>query len=297
MRRALLFLGLAAGAAAGLGVWLTAPSAIPQTRLADLTGDADAGALVFHAAGCASCHAAPESDDTLVLAGGERLESDFGTFVAPNISSHPEHGIGAWSQQDFANAVLEGVSPAGAHYYPAFPYAAYVRMTAQDVVDLWAFMQTLPAADTPSQPHDLAFPFTIRRAVGAWKMLYMDPAYVTEAPTATLERGRYLVESLAHCAECHTPRDALGGLDESQWMAGAPNPSGRGQIPGLRAPAFDWVAEDIVYYFESGFTPEFDSVGGSMKSVVDNISQLPASDREAIAAYITALPPLETTGE
>lgn len=292
MRSILITLGAAAVFAAALGFWLTGPNRIAEDRLAGVVGDATAGEAVFHAAGCASCHGAETAEHPLLLAGGTRLESDFGTFVAPNISMHPEHGIGAWSRQDFANAMLAGVSPEGRHYYPAFPYTSYIRMTEQDVADLWAFWQGLPASDAPSQPHELAFPFNIRRAVGAWKLLYLDEDYVTTADSAQLERGRYLAEALAHCAECHTPRDALGGLDESRWLAGAPNPSGRGTIPTLRAPAYDWSAADLAYYLESGFTPSFDTVGSSMKSVVDNLGKLPEEDRAAIAAYVKALPDL-----
>lgn len=265
--------------------------AIPEdsTELAALTPDPGNGEQVFIASGCASCHAATdaEGDAKLVLAGGHRLESDFGTFVAPNISPHPEHGIGNWTLADFASATRAGVSPEGRHYYPAFPYSSYARMTDQDIADLWAYMQTLPTDATPSAPHEIGFPFNIRRSIGVWKMLYLDDAWVvTDAPTPELERGRYLVEALAHCGECHTPRNALGGLDRTAWLTGAPNPSGRGRIPDLSPPEFDWSAADIAYYLETGFTPEFDSAGGTMADVVANFAQLPASDRAAVAAYI-----------
>ena len=286
-------LGLAAVIAAGLGLWITAPARVDAARFGSVTGTAEAGQTVFLASGCASCHHAPGSEDKLLLAGGERFDSDFGTFVAPNISSDPVHGIGAWSLEDFANAVLTGVSPEGRHYYPAFPYASYAGMTAQDLADLWAYMQTLPASDAPSQPHALAFPFNIRRSVGGWKWLFLqDGPVVEQAATPELERGRYLVEVLAHCGECHTPRGALGALDTAAWLTGAPNPSGRGRIPSLRAPDFGWNASDIAYYLETGFTPDFDSAGGSMAAVVTNFGQLSAEDRNAVAAYIKALPPL-----
>jgi mono/diheme cytochrome c family protein len=244
---------------------------------------------VFDAAGCASCHAAPEGDDRRVLAGGEALVSDFGTFYAPNISPHPEAGIGGWSLEEFANAVTRGVAPDGRHYYPAFPYVAYSKMAPQDVVDLYAFMTALPPDATPSRGHDLGFPFNIRRAVGGWKWLYASDAYVRDVPPE-LEHGRYLVETLGHCAECHTPRGMLGALDTTRWMAGAPNPSGRGTIPSLAPADLDWSAEDIAYYLETGFTPLFDSAGGKMASVVGNFARLTPEDRAAVAAYFKALP-------
>ncbi|MCC1492562.1 cytochrome c [Cognatishimia sp. F0-27] len=289
MRKLLMLAIPAAVIAAGIGLWVTAPSTVEAARFEALSGDAARGETVFTASGCASCHTVKGSEDKLVLAGGQAFASDFGTFYAPNISSHPEEGIGGWSQIAFANAVLRGVSPEGQHYYPAFPYTSYVRMTDADLVDLWAYMQTLPADATPSKPHDVGFPFNIRRSVGGWKFLFMDDGFVTEADSE-LERGRYLVEALAHCAECHTPRNALGALDTARWMAGAPNPSGQGTIPPLTPDKLDWSADDIAYYLETGFTPEYDSAGGHMAAVIDNFSKLGPEDRAAVAAYVKALP-------
>ncbi|MCK0148620.1 cytochrome c [Marivita sp. S6314] len=293
MRRLLGFGLIAASAVAAAGLIVTRAAPVDAARFDGLDADATRGEQVFIASGCASCHAAPdaEGDAKLILAGGERLESDFGTFVVPNISTHPDAGIGDWTLDHFASAVLAGVSPDGAHYYPSFPYASYAAMTDQDVVDLWGYMQTLPADATPSAEHEMGFPFNIRRSVGVWKQLYLDDSWVvTDVATPEIERGRYLVEVLGHCGECHTPRTALGGMDTSRWLAGAPNPSGKGRIPSLAPGDFDWAATDIAYYLETGFTPDFDSAGGHMAAVVTNFAQLPASDRAAVAAYIIALP-------
>jgi mono/diheme cytochrome c family protein len=290
--------GLAATALGGAAFWaLSAPFALPPATLAAIAAhptDAAAGERVFWAAGCAGCHAAPgltmqnPVTDRLVLSGGRRLVSDFGTFVAPNISPHPTAGIGGWTQAEFATALLAGVSPGGGHYYPSFPYTSYARMTPQNVADLWEFWQSLPPDATPSAPHELAFPYTLRRGVGLWKRLHLRTDFVTP-PSADpqRERGRYLVEALAHCGECHTPRAATGGLDTGAWMRGAPNPSGQGRIPPI--PAADWSTEDIEAYLFSGFTPSFDVVGGSMSDVVAHMAQLPGEDRAAIAAYLVAL--------
>nr|WP_274705681.1 cytochrome c [Salipiger pentaromativorans] len=286
-------LALAGLFAAGAAWVLSAPRPLPGGSFAGVAGDASRGAQVFTAAGCASCHHAPdaEGEAKLVLTGGQRFVSDFGTFLAPNISPDPDHGIGGWSEEDFANAVLRGVSPEGAHLYPAFPYTAYTRMDDRDLADLWAYMQTLPASDTPSLPHELGFPFNIRRSLGFWKLLYFNDDWVMpEAEGQQMVRGRYLVEALAHCGECHTPRDMLGGLDTSRWLTGAPNPNGRGTIPGLTPDHLSWDASEIAYYLETGFTPDFDSVGGHMVEVVENFSQLSAEDRAAVAAYLKALP-------
>lgn len=284
-----------AGAVA-VGLFLTRPAALPADFAAGHVPDAAAGALVFHASGCASCHTKPdaESSDPPILSGGLAFPSDFGTFYAPNISPHPTEGIGSWTQDEFARAVTLGVSPQGQHYYPAFPYTAYQHMLPGDVADLFAFMQTLPPSDTANIPHDVGFPFNIRRGLGLWKLAFVDPGYVMgDSSDPVLDRGRYLVEGLAHCAECHTPRNAVGALDRRRWMGGAPNPSGKGTIPNITPAALEWSDVDLVEYFTSGFTPEYDSAGGEMAEVVQNLAQLPREDREAIAAYVLALPPVQ----
>lgn len=291
-----LLKGVAALAVAGgaAGWWLTAPDPLPADHLAGLTGDAAAGERVFIAAGCGSCHTAPDAEagqGLPILAGGQRFETDFGTFVAPNISTDPNHGIGGWSDMDLANAVQRGVSPGGAHYYPAFPYTAYARAGRQDIADLIAYMRTLPADATPSQPHDITFPFNVRRSLGGWKTLFRNEDWVvTGNLDSQVERGRYLVEALGHCGECHTPRNALGGLDRGNWLAGAVNPDGEGRIPDITPEGLGWSAPDISAYLESGFTPEFDTAGGTMVSVIKNTSRLSVQDRDAIAAYLVALP-------
>ncbi|MEX0285965.1 MAG: c-type cytochrome [Paracoccaceae bacterium] len=286
--RILIALALIGGVAGWL---LSAPRPLPASTFDGLTGDAENGALVFAAAGCRSCHVAPDdkSDGPPVLSGGYRIESPFGTFASPNISPS-DAGIGGWSTADLGNALIAGVSPDGAHYFPALPYTTYQRMEPQDVVDLKAYMDTLPPSDVASLPHEVGFPFNIRRGLGLWKQINMSPDWVTELSGDELQRGRYLVEALGHCAECHTPRDATGGLDLTQWMMGAPNPSGMGTIPPLHPSKLDWSAGDIAYYLESGFTPDYDSAGGQMVSVIRGTSALPASDREAIAAYLKSLP-------
>ncbi|TCL09312.1 mono/diheme cytochrome c family protein [Shimia isoporae] len=292
MKRFLLSLCALAILGIGIALWITRANTLPSDALAGLTADETRGETVFHAAGCASCHTAPgaESADAPVLSGGQRFASDFGTFLAPNISSDTTHGIGDWTALELANAVMRGVSPAGQHYYPAFPYTSYVRMQPQDLVDLHAFLATLPASDVPSQPHEVAFPLNIRRSVGGWKWLYMDDSWIMPADTPQLERGRYLVEAMGHCGECHTPRNSLGALDRSAWLSGAPDPSGRGNIPDITPASLTWSDNDITYYFETGFTPDFDSAGGHMAHVIENLSQLTAEDRQSITAYLKALP-------
>jgi mono/diheme cytochrome c family protein len=270
---------------------LSRPGALPSHTVIP-QGDADRGELVFAAGGCASCHVR-RGENPLILAGGDALKTPFGVFYAPNISPDPEHGIGGWSPLHFANAMLHGRSPQGAAYYPAFPYTSYAKMDLQEISDLFAYVQTLPESDVRSRKHDLQFPANHRWAVGLWNRLYLSSEPVISVAGAELERGRHLAEGATHCAECHTPRDALGGLDTDQWMTGAENPSGPGRIPGLTPAQLNWSAEDIAYYLETGFTPDFDVAGGQMARVVANTAKLSHADRQAIATYIKALPAVQ----
>jgi mono/diheme cytochrome c family protein len=292
MRKRWLIGAVVVGIVVAYGV--TAPQRVSYSilyggpdNLRSTSGDADSGAEVFAAAGCASCHSA---EGTEALAGGKSFVSDFGTFYAPNISTDIIEGIGSWSEANLIDAIMAGVSPDGQHYYPAFPYTSYSKMSSQDVLDLIAHLRTLPADATPSRAHDVGFPFNIRRSLGGWKFLFANNTWVVQdVPTHELERGRYLVEAMGHCAECHTPRNALGGLKTGEWMRGAVNPSGEGRIPSIHPDDLRWSAADIVYYLDTGFTPDFDTVGGEMVDVVNNMAQLTDADRNAIVTYLVAL--------
>lgn len=288
-------------AAGGAGFWiLTIPESIAESDLPNHTPDIANGERIFHAGGCTSCHAQPgtKGEEKLKLVGGLELKSDFGTFRAPNISPDPEAGIGGWTTAQFVTAMMKGTSPDGRHYYPAFPYTSYTRMRVEDVIDLKAYMDTLPPVKSSVPGHDLSFPFTVSRGIGLWKLLFLSPAPVLALPADASEevrRGQYLVEGPGHCGECHTPRNAIGGLDKARWLSGAKNPDGEGTIPNI-TPHPDgiesWSADDIVNALETGFMPDYDSFGGSMVAVQENMALLPAEDRVAIAAYLKVVPPL-----
>ncbi len=297
MRRLILLTLLAAL----LALWLTRPRLDGAEVLAGLIADVSHGELVFDASGCASCHmvqnaapnAAPNAQDEarLVLAGGQSFASPFGSFIAPNISPDPVHGIGGWSALDLYNAMHNGTSPTGQHYYPAFPYGSYRRATAQDIVDLHAYLMTLPHSAQPSSPHELAFPFNIRAGNGLWKFLYLNDDWVLQGELdAETKRGRYLVEALGHCGECHTPRNLLGGLKRDYWLAGGPDPSGKGSFPNITPAKLDWSEVDLAFYLATGFTPDFDVAGGHMALVISNLARLPESDRTAIVRYLKQVP-------
>ena len=289
MARFFRFLSFLAVLALGVGWWLTAPDRVDPDVFATLQGDKDRGAQVFCAGGCASCHSAPDAaaQDAPILVGGRAFVSDFGTFYAPNISPGPQ-GLDGWSLVNLADALTRGVSPSGRHYYPAFPYTAYRNIRPQDLADLYAFLQTLPVSDAESRRHDVGFPFNIRRGLGLWKLLFFTRDWALEA--SDNERGRYLVEALGHCTECHTPRNLLGALRRDQWLAGAPHPAGKGKIPNITPGRLDWTEADIVFFLQTGLKPDFDSAGGEMAMVVKNLAKLPEDDLAAIAAYLKAVP-------
>ncbi len=292
---------IAVAAISGAAFWFaTIPRKLDAAVVAQTgAGDPRRGERIFRAGGCSSCHARPgsEGEAKLVLTGGVELKTQFGTFVAPNISQDKTDGIGGWSPEDFANAMLKGVSPEGEHLYPAFPYASYARMTPADVGDLHAYMKTLTPVSGRAPDHRLSFPFTIRRGLGLWKLLYLSDRPVVALPadaSDAVKLGQYLVEGPGHCGECHTPRSAVGGTDKARWLAGAPAAEGGGVVPNITSGEGgigEWSETDIAYYLESGFTPDFDSVGGAMTDVQRNIARLPPEDRAAIAAYLKAIPP------
>ena len=298
MLRKLLILVLVIAVVGAAVFWIvTMPATVSAGALGPHAPDLGNGKTMFYAGGCASCHATPDQDDKTRLGGGPPLKTTFGTFYPPNISSDPKDGIGSWSEADFVTAMWKGTSPDGSHYYPVFPYTSYQRMKLEDVRDLFAYLKTLPAIAGKVRDHDLPIHFRIRRTLGGWKFLFLDgQAFKPDSSkSAQWNRGAYLANAPSHCAECHSPRNILGGIIASQRFAGGPEAEGGdGWVPNITQKGIgDYSERDIERVLESGEMPNGDSVGGAMKSVVDNISQLAAADRAAIAAYIKSLPPVE----
>jgi mono/diheme cytochrome c family protein len=296
LRRMLLAAVLAGLVGAGIYMWLTTPSAVAASALPAYQPNLANGQIMFNAGGCSSCHAVPNQPDRLRLGGGLAIPSPFGTFYAPNISPDANDGIGRWSEADFVTAVTKGTSPSGVHYFPAFPYTSYQHARLEDVRDLFAYLKTLPQVTGKVRDHDVPFPFDIRRNVGVWKFLFMDGKRFQPdaAHSAQWNRGAYLVNSFGHCAECHSPRNFLGGIIAAQRFAGGPNPEGEGWVPNITQKGLsDWSAKDIAYFLETGQMPDGDSAGGLMVRVIKNTSQLPPEDRAAIADYIKSLPPVD----
>jgi mono/diheme cytochrome c family protein len=281
---------------AGAVLWVITiprPPFSPGDERLEGAGDPQRGRLIFAAADCASCHATPGQSDRLKLGGGLALASPYGTFRTPNISPDKNDGIGSWSPVDLGNALTGGVSPRGEHYYPALPYPSYAGMTPTDIRDLMAYLRTLPPVTGKAPPHDLVLPFSIRRLVGTWKFLFFKPGGTLPPPSGDerRDRGAYLVEALAHCAECHSTRNIFGAIKDSARYAGGPDPEGTGFIPNITPARIGaWSEADIAEVLKSGNTPNHGRVGSSMLDVVTNTAMLPQEDRDAMAAYIKSLP-------
>lgn len=291
------FLLLIVALIAGVGVFwfVTMPVMVSAAALPSYTPNVANGKTVFDAGGCASCHGVGGEPRTM-LGGGLAIPSPFGTFHVPNISPHKQNGIGNWSEADFITAVKHGTSPAGEHYYPSFPYGSYVHATDNDIRDLFAYIKTLPPLSGRPRPHEVNFPFSIRRLVGGWKFLFMDdkPFVADPKQSAAWNRGAYLVNGLGHCAECHSPRNFLGGIVASQRFAGGPNPEGEGWVPNITQKGLkDWSEKEIAWFLKTGELPSGDTAGGSMVRVIKNTSELSDADRDAMAAYLKSLPAVD----
>ena len=253
------------------------------------------GAYLFKAAGCAVCHT--DSDHTgPALGGGRALKTPYGTFYTPNISPDVQYGIGGWSDADFLKALRKGISPSGDDYYPAFPYTAFTKLSDDDILAIKAYIFTQAPVPQASRPHDLSFPFSLRLTLIPWKILYFREGVFQGDAKRPIEwnRGAYLVNAVAHCGDCHTPRNALGAQIKSRRFAGVINgPDGLNAPDITPDPAAlgSWSTEDIETLLKDGLTPNGDFVGRGMRDVVADMGVLSDADRHAIAVYLKALPP------
>lgn len=256
------------------------------------------GEYIFRAAGCAGCHTDVEHDGAF-LAGGRALETQFGTFYTSNITPHPQFGIGNWSEDDFILALTKGVSPEGNHYYPAFPYTSYTKIYKDDILALWDYLRTVPAVANPVPAHDLPWYLANRYVNLLWKLVYFDAGeYEPKADRSEQwNRGSYLHQALAHCPECHSPRNILGALDQDRLNAGTKNGPEGEVIPNITPDKKTGIGrlseDDLAYFLETGATPDGDYTGDLMAEVIDEGTQyLNEQDLRAIAHYNLSLPPI-----
>ena len=268
-----------------LGAWAAAASA---------QGDAKRGEYLAKAGGCLGCHTEDKKDAT-PFAGGRALKTPFGIFFGPNITPHPQAGLGKWAEADFVRAMRHGRRPDGANYFPAFPYPSFTKIDDRDLRDLWAYLRTLAPSNRASQPHDLAFPFGWRFLVTVWKWFFFTPGPYLPAPGVSdiINRGAYLVQALGHCGECHTPRNFLGGPKRGRFLAGGKGPEGK-DVPNLTPTGLKkWRDSDFQDFLVSGITADGDVPAEAMGEVIRNTtSQLTPQDLAALIAYLRSLPPV-----
>jgi mono/diheme cytochrome c family protein len=258
------------------------------------TADFDAaliakGAELAMIGNCNVCHS---QADGLPYAGGRPIATPFGTIYATNITPDPETGIGQWSEAAFLRAMQEGVSRDGAHLYPVFPYDHFTKVSTEDLRSIYAFLMTRAPVRAATPPNALPFPYSVRYLIAGWKLLFFKAGPLKPDPTLTAEinRGFYLVEGLAHCGACHTPRNALGaerydhsfaGGEAEDWHAPALNAASTAPVP--------WTAEQLFTYLRQGFVLPHGVAAGPMQAVSNNLGTVPERDVKAIAAYVGAI--------
>ncbi|MEB8388452.1 c-type cytochrome [Rhodobacteraceae bacterium KMM 6894] len=236
---------------------------------------------------CQSCHTAEGGEP---YAGGRAMATPFGTIFSVNITPDSETGIGTWSREAFSRAMRKGVNREGAHLYPAFPYTHFTKMTDADIGAVYAYLRSVPAVKREAPDSDLPFPFNIRVLMAGWNLLFLDdgPLEPVEGQDDDWNRGRYLVDSVAHCSACHTPRNAVGAEKSSAELAGA-------EIDGWYAPALagegarGWSKPQLATYLSTGFSRAHGAAAGPMGETVANLSNVVPADISAIATYVSSL--------
>ncbi|WP_213290190.1 cytochrome c [Bradyrhizobium sp. sGM-13] len=245
---------------------------------------------------CSDCHTPRGAKN---FAGGLPVPTPFGTIFSTNITPDPETGIGRWSEAAFRRAMRSGVNREGQHLYPTFPYDHFTNVSDEDDRALYAFLMTRQPVRAAARENQLSFPFDQRLAIAGWKLLFLRPDAYRPDPKQSAEwnRGAYLVEGLAHCGACHTPRNALGaervsarfaGGDVDDWHAYAINDQSRSPVP--------WTADALFTYLREGWHPDHGTARGPMAKVVSNLSSVPASDVRAIAVYTASVSGTPTSG-
>jgi mono/diheme cytochrome c family protein len=278
------------GVLASLLVWLICSGpAVAQDAV-------QRGEYLVHVAGCVSCHTVPGGTP---FAGGRALATPFGTFYSPNITPDVGTGIGGWTDAQFLRALRDGKRPDGANYFPVFPYPTFTNITDTDALAIKAYLASLKPIHQVNRPHNVAFPFSWRFLQLGWRMLFFREGPFRPDPTrdAAYNRGAYLVTALAHCGECHTPRNSLGGLRTSVALSGTRDGPDGQAVPNITPDHAtgigDWDADDVVTLLKTGRTPEQSNVTGAMREAVqDGLHFLTEADAHAIAAYLLAQKPI-----
>lgn len=265
---------------------------------ADQSNTVSAGKYLATAADCIACHTANGGKP---YAGGYAISSPMGTIYSTNITPSKTAGIGNYTEEQFAKAVREGVTPDGTHLYPAMPYTAYAKMTDQDIASLYDyFMKEVKPVDEVPQQTKLNFPFNIRASMIGWNMLYHDNTRFTPDASKSdeINRGNYLANALEHCATCHTPRNAMMAEDNSKFLGGgslgswyAPNITSD-KVSGIG----NWTQDELVTYLKTGHLAGKAQAAGPMAEAIEHsLQHLSDSDLKALSAYILQVPPVAST--
>lgn len=260
-------------------------------------GDAKRGAYIFAAGDCENCHTDKKAKGPF-LGGGPPMVTDFGVFYAPNISSDKKNGLGGWTAEQFHRAMREGKGAKGELLYPVFPFPSFTKMTDQDIADLWAYLKTTPPSNQASKPQAAKAPYGIRPLLTGWRALFFHPGPLkpVAGQSAEWNRGRYLSEAVVHCQECHSPRNALGAIDDKNAYAGNPDGPDKQDAPNLTPTGIGKLTvDDLRAMLKTGEKPDGDFLGGGMAQVVEGTSKLTQADRDAIITYIRTMPARAST--
>lgn len=298
---------IAIAVVATLTVWLTTESETAAYGFSygpdalESTDRVERGRYLATAANCASCH---DTDQTAFMAGGVSFQTDFGTIVSTNITPDRETGIGLWSPEEFLRSMRHGQRPNGEHLYPVFPYTSFTRMTDEDIFDLFAYLRSIPPVRRKNTGNDLDFPYNVRALMKIWKALYLDAGALEADTQASSEwnRGAYLTKALAHCDECHSPRNLLGAKKSAELMTGGeyldsvPGDDVRPwSAPDLTSTEMGlgmWPHEEIVAYLANGKNAYVESFGPMNEVIVNSTQHLHTGDVRAMATYLKSLPGL-----
>ncbi len=238
---------------------------------------------------CNDCHTVRGGK---AFAGGLPVPTPFGTIYSSNITPDPETGIGRWSEAAFRRAMRSGVNRDGQHLYPTFPYDHFTNVTDADDQALYAYLMTRQPVHAPARENQLSFPLDQRFVIAGWKLLFLrHGTYQPDhAQSAEWNRGAYLVEGLAHCGACHTPRNALGAERGSAQFAGGDVDNWHAYAINAQSPApVPWDADALFAYLRDGWHPDHGVARGPMAQVVSNLSEVPQSDIRAIAVYMAGV--------
>jgi len=276
--------------------WLTRPDPLPASAIPAHTADRANGEVLYHAGSCFACHKPPEAAANPSLpSGGTPFKTPIGVFYPQNLTPDPETGLGRWSEADFVNAMTRGLAPDGRHYFPAFPYMAYRAMPVSGLLDLRAYLMSLPAVKAVHPPHTVPQVGLARRGVGLWKRIALarPPFIPASEGSDSWKRGAYLVNAPGHCGECHTPKNWLMVEDLGRYMAGGPHPGGEGKVPSLRgllAREKYADASNLMLALQNGEELGYEDLSsGGMAAIQENLAKLPESDVRAISGYLLSL--------